>query len=342
MNTTEWAVCFIGIAVAIATGFIWLGVRRHRNTVVAPTTNPGLIQPDATPGPPGSASPAMVGALLDGTVESRDLFLTIIDLAVRGYLQLRPLMGEHAEPYDWAIRRTNKPARGLRDFEATLLETPVTAGKAGQTATLSSLINDAQDALKKALAELRGAVARAGWFTGPGVAQQRKASWSASGGLLMLLGLVAAAVALVSGFTSTPWPGLLGAALMVASGVVLISLTHMRPTITAVGDQTRTQVQRYRTWMQELQPHDIAADKANELFETNIAPAFAFGLQESFAGVFDTAMARYRNWGGSLAVTTDWLDVKANNLAGRVKLLDQMLDDATKRSRRVGLDPSDN
>jgi len=282
----------------------------------------------------------MLGALLDGSVEARDLFLTVIDLAVRGYLQLRPLAGadQSAEPYDWAVSRTDKPARGLRDFEATLLDTPVSAGKDGPTATLSSMVNDAQDALTKALSELRGAVARAGWFTGPGVAQQKKASWSAGGGVLMLLGLVAAVVALVAGIASSPWPGLAGAALMVVSGVVLISLTHMRPTMTAVGDQTRGEVQRYRTWLQELQPHDVAADKADELFETNIVPSFAFGLQQQFATVFDTAVARYRNWGGSMAVATTWLDAPAGTLVQRVTLLDQLLDDATKLTRRAGFD----
>jgi len=203
-------------------------------------------------------------------------------------------------------------------------------------------VGDAQDALIRAMAELRGAVARAGWFTGPGVAQQRRASWAAGGGVLMLCGLVAAVVALVSGFTSTPWPGLAGAALMIVSGIVLISLTHLRPTITPVGDQTRNQVQRYRTWLQELQPHDVAADQATELFDTNIAPAFAFGCETPFAGVFDTAMSRYRNWGGTMAVTTTWLDADANNLASRVKLLDQLLDDAAKLTRRAGIDESDN
>ena len=338
MNTTEWAVCFIGIAVAIGTGVVWLSVSRRRETETTPASNPGLIQEDATPGPPGSSSPAMLGALLDGAVEPRDLFLTIIDLAVRGFLRLRPLISEDGEPYDWAIRRTDKAARGLRDFELTMLQAPVKAGKDGPTATLSSLVNDTKDAVAASLAELRGAVARAGWFTDAGTAQRRKTSWSAIGGLLMLLGLVAAAVALVSGFTSSPWPGLVGAALMILSGIVMISLTRLRPTITATGDRTRAQVQRYRAWLQDLQPHDIAADTAAAMFDANIVPALAFGLEGSFGKVFDTAIARHRNWGGTLAVATDWLDSSTPDVAGRVRLLDLLLDDAVKLMQRSGID----
>ena len=338
--TVQWAICFIGVATAVICLAIW-AFARHRRPAAVPDANPGLIQPDTPPGPPGSVSPAMVGALLDGTVGPRDLFLTVIDLAVRGYLRLTPLTGDDAEAYDWALRRTDKPARGLRDFEATLLDAPVAAGKSGPTATLSSLIGDAQDALAKGLAELRGAVARAGWFTDSGPTGQRRASWAAGGSIVLLLGLAGAAVALVSGFSVTPWPGLIGAALIVASGILLVSLSRLRPTTTPAGDRTRGQVQRYRTWLEGLQPQDITPDTAGALFDNNIVPALAFSLENTFAAVFDTASTRYRNWGGALAIATDWLETPVEDLAGRVRLLDQLLDDAVRLTRRAGLDEPD-
>ena len=337
MFTTQWAVCFIGIAVAIATGGVWLWARRHRLVTVTPQTNPGLIMPDATPGPPGSMSPAMVGALFDGKLEPRDLFLAMVDLAVLGYLKLRPLTGDDATAYDWAVSRTDRPDAGLADFETTLLATPVNAGKEGPTATLSTIVGDGPEALAKAFDQLRATVARAGWFTDNGVAPQRRSTWAAAGGVLMLLGLVGAAVAMVSGFTSSPLPGLAGALLIVASGVALIMLTRGHSTITAVGDQTKLQVQRYRGWLQDLQAHDIAADSAQALFAANLASALAFGLETPFAAVFDTAVARHRNWGGDLVLATNWLDAEPADLASLVILLDQFLDDAAKFCRRAGI-----
>jgi len=337
MATAEWVVGFLGVAVAIATLFIWLGVRRHRTTVVVPVVNPGLIQPDADDAPTG-VSPAMIGALTDNSIGVRDMFLTIIDLAVRGYLRLKPLIGDDGQTHDWTIRRTDKPADGLRDFETTLLDATVKAGKPGPTATLSSLFSDTPDALTKDLAQLRGAVAHTGWFSGGTRSPGRRSPWAAIGALVLLFGLVAAGTALVGGFTGSLLPGLVGATLMVASGLVLTTLVHQRPSITPTGDQTKNQVQRYRGWLQELQPHDIAPDQAGQIFGAHIAAAMAFGLDAQFADAFDTAIARLRNWGGTMTIATDWLDAPEDTVGGRVKLLKQLLTDAVRLARRNGLD----
>jgi len=341
MATAEWVVGFLGVAVAVATLFVWLGVRRHRTTVVAPPVNPGLIQPDLV-GPPANISPAMIGALIDDSVGVRDVFLTVIDLAVRGYLRLKPLMGDDSQTHDWTIRHTDKPGESLRDFETTLLEACVKAGKPGPTATLSSLFSDTPDAVTKDLTQLRGAVARTGWFTDGGRTPGRRSPWGAVGALVLLLGLVAAGTALVGGFTGSLLPGLVGATLMVVSGLILTTLTHQHPGTTVAGDQTKVQVQRYRTWLQDLQPHDIVPDQAGHLFGANIAAAMAFRMGSQFAGVFDAAIARHRNWGGTMTIVTNWLDAPSVGVGDRVALLEQLLTDTVRLARRHGLDEPEN
>ena len=336
----EWIVFFIGVGIAVASIVVWL-IARRQTPAPASQVNLGLIRADATPGPPGSVSPAMVNALLDGSVGPRDLFLTMIDLAVRGYLSLTPLLDNDPEPYDWAVHRTDKEVRGLRDFEATLLQVPVSAGKPGPAATLTSIVADAEKSLKTALDQLRGAVARAGWFTQPGEAVRHRVSWGVVGGVVLLIGLASAAVSLVAGFKTKPWIGLVGAVLMIASALLLITLARLRPTITPVGDQTRGEVQRYRSWLAELQPHDITPDQAGDVFNTNLAPALAFGLGLSFAEVFDTASARHRNWGKTLDIATPWLEAPDADLAERVGLLNHFLDDAIDLAERIGLDEQD-
>jgi len=336
MGTMQWVVLFAGVAVAIASVTIWLVARRQSATDPAP--NPGLIQPDAPPGPPGSVSPGMVDALLDGTVRPRHLFLTLIDLAVRGYLTIAPPADDDTDDLGWALGRTGRGARGLRDFETTLLSTTENPGQPGAPVTLTSLMEDARDGLASALGELRGAVARAGWFTQPGVVQRNRTPWSAIGGGVMLLGLASAGASLIAGFRGSPWIGLGGAALLVLSGLLLITLTRLRPAITPAGDRTRREVQRYRTWLQGLQPHDITAETAREMFDTNLAPALAFGLETRFADVFDTAAARHRNWGKALNIDTAWLQSPARDAASRVRLLDRFLDDAVRLADKADLD----
>jgi len=335
VETLEWALFFLGVGVAIASVIAWLTARRGASTVV--DDNPGLIQPDQPPGPPGSVSPGMLGALLDGAVQPRNLFLTFIDLAARGFLQITPLTADDSDPYDWAVRRTDKLARGLRDFEATLVEAPVNAGKPGPSATLTSLLGDTKDRLDKAAAELRGAVARAGWFTHSDD-KRFHTPWAAVGGIVILLGLAGAALSLIAGFSMSPWIGLAGSALLVLGGLLLVTCSRLRPTITPAGDQTRAQVQRYRSWLTQLQPQDILPETAGELFATNLAPAVAFGVEKTFAAVFDTACARHRNWGKTLEIATPWLHTRTKGLAERVELLDQFLEDAVQLADRVGLD----
>ena len=332
MNMVELVILLTGATLAVASLAIWFVVRRHRRLEAQPDTNPGLILPDA----PGAVSPPMMGALLEGTAGVRDLMLSVIDLAVRGYISLKPLpsAADKKTPSGWVLQRTAKPARGLSDFETTLLAAPTAAGSA---ITLGSLFADRTDTVRGSLSQLRAAVARAGWFSGDTHQTQHRASWAAIGGLVILIGLIAAVVALVAGFSASIWPGLTGAALTVVSGLLLISLARLRPSITAHGDATRRQVQAYRDWLQALEPHDIAPEKATELFGTNIVSAMAFKLEAPFAEVFDTAIARHRNWGGHLNIDTDWLDVPPASLARRVKLLDQMLEDATRLADRAGL-----
>ena len=324
MHVAEWAVLIAGLAVAAASVVTWL-LRRHE--APAPdVVNPGLIQPNATPGPPGSVSPGMVAALLSGTVEPKNLFLTMVDLAVRGYLRLGQNRSGH-----WVIIRTSKPARGLRDFEATLL------GKPGTKETLTALVEHDQATLQQALDELRSTVARAGWFAETG-AQKRRTPWPLIGGVVILLGLAAAVVSLIAGFKAQPWLGLIGAALMIASGLLLISLTKFEPSITAVGNQTKAQVQRYREWLDHLQPHDLMPDIVAPVFNDNLAPALAFGQETAFAKVFDTAAARHQNWGKTLDIPTDWLASPDTDLASRVKLLRQFIDDGIALAARTGWD----
>jgi len=327
MNTVEWVICIAGAAVAVICAVIWFAVRRHRRTTPEPTTNPGLILPDA----PSAVNPALLGALTGGKPGVRDLMFALIELAAGGYAVLNPLPRQRGDdqtagPSGWQIKRTDKPLDDLADFEQTLLEA------ATPSATLADLFDG--DTIAHALPEVRSAVEHSGWFTD---AQAHRSAWSAGGGLAILIGLTAAGAALVAGFRTNPWPGLIGAALMVAGGLLLISLARVRPSITVTGEQARTQAQNYREWLRGLQPHDIVPDKATELFGANIAAAMAFGVQAPFAESFDTAIARHRAWGGQSSVDTDWLQVPPAPVARRVSLLDQLIAEATRLSDRGGL-----
>ena len=332
MNTVEWVIGFAGVAVTVIATVIWFGVRHRRRTVVEPEVNPGLIQAETA----SDISPALIGPLIEGRAAVRDIALALLDLAVRGYITLQPLTKDEGS---WLIMRTNKPARGLTSFETTLLEPPSTT-RGG--VTLASLFNDTPEVIDKGLAQLRSSVVRAGWFTDNTQAQQHRSVWAASGGLVMLIGLAAAGTSFVAGFSTNPWPGLVGSALIVGSGVLLLSLARLRPTITDHGGRMRGKLHLYREWLASLEPHDIVPEQATDMFTSNIVSAVALGLGTPFATAVDTAMLRHRSWGGQLRVDTSWLDTAPASLVDRAKLLNRLLEHATRLGDRAGFtDASD-
>src|SRR3989449_7759298 len=72
--------------------------------------------------PPGDLIPAQAGALVDERAHPRDVIATVVDLAVRGYLEIEPITTAFGEA-DFMFKRL-KPVAGdpdLRPFELFVL-----------------------------------------------------------------------------------------------------------------------------------------------------------------------------------------------------------------------------
>jgi len=91
--------------------------------------------------PPAGLAPAEVGTLLDERFDPRDLAATVLDLAVRGWLEIVPV---HREGFfflsrtDTRLERRPPPADSLRPFEEALLA----ALFAGRNAVLASSLRN--------------------------------------------------------------------------------------------------------------------------------------------------------------------------------------------------------
>ncbi len=72
----------------------------------------GLLEPESRLDPPADLRPGMLGALIDGEVSDRDLKLTLLDLAARGYRRdAARLRTRTAHP---AVRERLGPAQPAR------------------------------------------------------------------------------------------------------------------------------------------------------------------------------------------------------------------------------------
>ena len=117
----------VGLAMMTAAVVIVFTQRRHAQDEYRPV-NLGLLPPERSHQPPPELTPGMVGPLHKDEADVRDLRLTLVDLATRGYLIITPLIDENDSTYEWVIRRTPRPLDGsIRTFEQSLLTLPFEA-----------------------------------------------------------------------------------------------------------------------------------------------------------------------------------------------------------------------
>ena len=143
--------------------------------------------------PPEGLLPGEIGLLIDERVDTKDVTATIIDLAVRGYLEI-----EEVEPKwllanffgtgkDWTLKK-KREADDLKLYERTVFKGLFKAG--ATSVELSDLKTKFHTTLEKAQKQLYKAATRDGWFRGnPSSTRTR---WRGIGGGLFVAGLLTA------------------------------------------------------------------------------------------------------------------------------------------------------
>ncbi|MGL5246651.1 MAG: hypothetical protein ACRC8U_00475, partial [Brooklawnia sp.] len=177
----------VGLAMMTAAVVIVFTQRRHAQDEYRPV-NLGLLPPERSHQPPPELTPGMVGPLHKDEADVRDLRLTLVDLATRGYLIITPLIDENDSTYEWVIRRTPRPLDGsIRTFEQSLLTLPFEADQRDPsprtTITLSALLNAGSQSFWSALV---AAMHEKGWVNSEG--HHRSSPWGWVGALLLVAG----------------------------------------------------------------------------------------------------------------------------------------------------------
>jgi hypothetical protein len=248
------------LAVLLAGGAVVFALLRVKGTDVSHVKDPTTVASFIPTGAgtvefevAGEVRPGHVGTVADEHVDPVDVTATILDLAVRGYLQIVELPGRTGP--DWTFRRmpkadelaaaavgqpaidkadkgkatkdskakpTPQGANQLASFEVTLLD--AVAPVDGEAATVSTISETVSAVVSKVQSELYDDVVARGWFSSRPDATRNK--WAIIGWTTVVLAL-GALVALVM-FTKF---GLVGiAALAVASALVVVSADMPRRT----------------------------------------------------------------------------------------------------------------
>ncbi|WP_052459785.1 DUF2207 domain-containing protein [Tessaracoccus massiliensis] len=276
-----------GAGLLLAIGAI-LGVRRrHTRDEVFLGLTPGLTPAAGEKGnvgpqrgkapvtvqfhPPKGATPGEIGTLIDATADNVDVSATIIDLAVRGYLQI-----ESDGRKDFTLYATTPP-RGdqLLPYEQKLLANifkgqPVRRSRELSKAKFQSVLPDARQGLYDA-------VVAKGWFkNNPQAAQM----------VPIVIGVLILLTALGMGFFlgSFGW-GLLAIPLAVF-GIGLMVISGGFRKRTATGSAYLAQAKGFELYLRTAEKETLRFEENEDIFSKYLPYAIVFGVAERWSKLF--------------------------------------------------------
>lgn len=272
--------------------------------------------------PPDGVTPGLIGTVIDGRADTRDLSATLIDLAVRGYFRISPVT---AEPPTSAGTGTDTPpaARPRRDFLLTLRTGK--PGQAGLTAPeltlltalrrhapairLSELGPDFAQAMREAQVDLYREVVERRWYTQHPRIQGRRLGCLLTA-VTGLIGLFLVAVMWVllrehqAGALGFVFPaGVLAAAYLLFRGA------RKRSARTADGTAARIQALGFREYLTKAEASQIRFEEAADLFSRYLPYAIVFEVADRWARLFGEVAATAHLAGvGSARFDLSWFD----------------------------------
>jgi uncharacterized protein (TIGR04222 family) len=225
--------------------------------------------------PPEELRPGELGTLIDFDAGPLDVTATIIDLAVRGYLQIEEVDKEWYQfKHDWKLTKLPKEGQ-LRQYERSLYSGIF---KDGDEVELSELKNKFAERMSKVREQLMDDAMSKGWFTRkPGTV---KVLWG-------LLGIVvlAAGIALTILLAAETHAGLVGVPIVIA-GVLLLVAARWMPKRTAKGYAVLRHTLGFKRFIDESEKHRAQfAERAN-IFSEYLPYAVVFGATDKWAKAF--------------------------------------------------------
>ncbi|MGJ3509334.1 DUF2207 domain-containing protein [Enemella sp. A6] len=233
--------------------------------------------------PPKGLRPAEVGTLMAERAEMKEVSATLIDLAVRGYLQIQE------EPNDRKRLIKLRNSDGLAPFEKAVFHGVF----ARKDQPLLHKIKTMPDIVSKTKFQLDRAVTDAGWFRGNPTLV--RTLWYVLGvavtiggvGLGLLLGLAAG------------W-GLFGVAIALI-GLAIIGTAHVMPARTPQGSAMLAQAKGFELYLTTAEADQLRFEEGEDIFSKYLPYAIVFGVAERWTRVC-TALAAE----GRMNIDTGW------------------------------------
>lgn len=280
----------VGAGLLAAAGMAALWWRRGRDPAV------GTVQ--ARYEPPEGMRPAAAGILLDHKLHPRDLTATVVDLAVRGYLEIEEGTGDGGDEdggdedgYTFRLRRGEEEWTGLDPHEREILEGLFTAGEAGETTDTEQLENS----FYREVEDVRDAL-----YRGPlsGLVRERsdevRQRWLAAG-FVVLFFLTVLPYAAEVRLAGAP-PGALALGVVIA-GLAVGGFGYFMPARTRSGTRKLEEILGFEEFLTRVEEDRFREMiRGPEDFERYLPYAMAFGVAKEWARAFEDLVTEPPEW----------------------------------------------
>jgi len=295
----------LGLPVLVFAGMVALWRRTGRD----PESRPIAVQYEPPP-----LTPAEAGALVDESVDQRDITATLVDLAVKGWIRIeekheKKLFGLLTDE-DYAFVRLEPPAGAapLLRHEQRLLDGLFAAG--GSEVLLSDLeqkfyahLPGIRNAVFDRLVELKLYRSRP---------DRVKSRWLVGAVVLGFVLLMAGMAVGVARLGLAPNAVLVAAA---GSALVVAFFGRVMPARTVVGARTLEQLRGFEEFLGRVEGDRLQrVVRTPELFEKYLPYAMAFGVERRWAKAFDGILREPPRWYGGANV----MSFNASSFSGRL------------------------
>lgn len=237
--------------------------------------------------PPAGATPGEIGTVVDERVDMRDITATLVDLAVRGHLEIsiesrEILFGLFDKEAIVFIRRQGEDVSSLLPHERLVLDGVFASG---DRVELSDLKNEFYKSIPGIRDALQERMVEQGWFRGKATSIRRR---YAVGGVLVG-GLV-----LLAGWGWTRWSGgvmpwamIVPMIAAVTTMVLFLIFARAMPQRTKSGVELRGWALGFEEFVDRVEADQLEEDRRRGVFETLLPYAMALGVAAAWARRFE-------------------------------------------------------
>ena len=234
--------------------------------------------------PPDGILPGQLGTLVDEVAHSLDVTATIVDLAVRGYMQIEEVdswgSDQSYKSEDYKLVKLREADDGLHKYEARLLGHLFSTGDERK---LSSIKQNFHAQLGEIQDDLYKDAVKQGWFhRRPDKVRGR---WAGIGFGIMILGV--AITVLLAIWTSWALFGLV----FPLVGVAIMVLSHKMPYRTGRGSGMYSRILGFRELFEAGEGERQRWIEEQNIFSKYLPYAMVFGLTDKWAKTFEALAA---------------------------------------------------